>query len=118
MHAAAMNALWILIPKTTPQARNTITSMLREIIKGRRAAAAAAAADDDAVHNDMLEVLLGASASARGQQLNDEQIIDLIIIFMYSGFETVSTTSMMAIKYLSQNPNALKHLRVRTCVYI
>lgn len=44
--------------------------------------------------------------------LRDEEIIDLIITIMYSGYETVSTTSMMAVKYLHDHPNVLKELRV------
>lgn len=44
--------------------------------------------------------------------LNDEEILDQIITILYSGYETVSTTSMMAIKYLHDHPRALKELRV------
>lgn len=45
-------------------------------------------------------------------KLTDEQIIDLIIALVYSGYETVSTTSMMAVKYLYDHPRALQELRV------
>ena len=45
-------------------------------------------------------------------KLNDEEIIDLVITIMYSGYETVSTTSMMAVKYLHDHPKVLEEIRV------
>lgn len=45
-------------------------------------------------------------------KLSDEEIIDLVITVIYSGYETVSTTSMMAVKYLHDHPKALEELRV------
>lgn len=45
-------------------------------------------------------------------KLTDEEIIDLIITIMYSGYETVSTTSMMAVKYLHDHPKVLEEIRV------
>uniref|UniRef100_A0A803LCA1 Uncharacterized protein n=1 Tax=Chenopodium quinoa TaxID=63459 RepID=A0A803LCA1_CHEQI len=44
-------------------------------------------------------------------KLSDEEIIDLIITLAYSGYETVSTTSMMAVKYLHDHPHVLEELR-------
>ena len=37
---------------------------------------------------------------------------DQIITILYSGYETVSTTSMMAVKYLHDHPRVLEELRV------
>lgn len=45
-------------------------------------------------------------------KLSDEEIIDQIITILYSGYETVSTTSMMAVKYLHDHPRVLQELRV------
>jgi brassinosteroid-6-oxidase 2 len=45
-------------------------------------------------------------------KLTDEEIIDQIITILYSGYETVSTTSMMAVKYLHDHPTVLQELRV------
>lgn len=64
------------------------------------------------VHNDMLDALLSGNDGTR-ERLSDEQIIDLIITLIYSGYETMSTTSMMAVKYLSDHPKALEELRVQ-----
>ncbi|KAK1306403.1 Cytochrome P450 85A1 [Acorus calamus] len=84
------------------QARKKITSMLSEIINERRNTSTAC--------GDMLDALLKTDEVARAK-LTDEQIVDLILTIIYSGYETVSTTSMMAIKYLHDNPKALEELR-------
>jgi brassinosteroid-6-oxidase 2 len=65
----------------------------------------------DHAHNYMLDALLSGNHGTR-EKLSDEQIIDLIITLIYSGYETMSTTSMMAVKYLSEHPQALEELRV------
>jgi brassinosteroid-6-oxidase 2 len=78
--------------------------MLEQMIAERRTS--------DPAHNDMLDALLSGDNGTR-EKLSDEQIIDLIITLIYSGYETMSTTSMMAVKYLSDHPQALKELRVR-----
>lgn len=86
------------------QARRKIVSILEKLIKERVASPCSL--------NYMLDSLLRNDDDAK-QKLNDEQIIDLVITVVYSGFETVSTTSMMAVKYLSEHPRALEELRVR-----
>ncbi|KAF4396230.1 hypothetical protein F8388_019776 [Cannabis sativa] len=45
-------------------------------------------------------------------KLSDDEIIDQIITILYSGYETVSTTSMMAVKYLHDHPKVLEELRL------
>lgn len=85
------------------QARKKFVSMLEQMIAERRSSGHA--------HNDMLDALLSGREGTR-EKLSDEQIIDLIITLIYSGYETMSTTSMMAVKYLSDHPKALEQLRV------
>jgi len=46
--------------------------------------------------------------------LTDKEIRDQVVTILYSGYETVSTTSMMALKYLHDHPKALEELRVCT----
>ncbi|KAG1347756.1 cytochrome P450 85A1 [Cocos nucifera] len=84
------------------QARKKLVGMLREIIEDRRASQFS--------YNDMLDSLLKNDETTK-VKLTDEQIIDLIIALVYSGYETVSTTSMMAVKYLHDHPRALEELR-------
>ncbi|ONI18968.1 hypothetical protein PRUPE_3G250000 [Prunus persica] len=82
------------------QGRKNIICMLEQLIEERRAS--------QEVHQDMLGCLL---SDENRYKLSDEEIIDHIITILYSGYETVSTTSMMAVKYLHDHPKALEELR-------
>lgn len=82
-------------------ARNQIVTMLTHLITHRRRTM-----NHEHHPDDMLASLL------RQPKLDDHDIIDQIITILYSGYETVSTTSMMALKFLHDHPNALQHLRV------
>ncbi|XLT41141.1 hypothetical protein HN873_072433 [Arachis hypogaea] len=86
------------------QARKALVSILREVMEERR--------KSQETHKDMLGVLMGNDDESR-HKLSDEEIIDLLIAVMYSGYETVSATSMMAVKYLQDHPKALEELRVK-----
>lgn len=77
--------------------------MLRQLIEERRAS--------KETQKDMLGFLMNSEGSR--YKLSDEEIIDQIITILYSGYETVSTTSMMAVKYLHDHPAVLEELRVR-----
>ncbi|KAG8384580.1 hypothetical protein BUALT_Bualt04G0132700 [Buddleja alternifolia] len=82
------------------QARQNITSLLRKLVEERRASGENL--------QDMLGLLVGKDNKYK---LSDEEMIDLIITILYSGYETVSTTSMMAVKYLHDHPIVLEELR-------
>ncbi|XP_020269916.1 cytochrome P450 85A1-like [Asparagus officinalis] len=84
------------------RARKKVISMLTEIIEERRSSPSS--------HQDMLDCLLQADEGSKAK-LTDDQIIDVIIALIYSGYETVSTTSMMAVKFLHDHPKALEVLR-------
>ncbi|KAG6407786.1 hypothetical protein SASPL_130784 [Salvia splendens] len=79
--------------------RENVVKILRRLIEKRRAASPAT------TYDDMLEHLV------RDGALNDEEVIDQVITILYSGYETVSTTSMMVVKYLHDNQQALEELR-------
>ncbi|XP_057493369.1 cytochrome P450 85A-like [Actinidia eriantha] len=81
--------------------RKRVLRILREIIEKRR--------DSLMKHDDILDYLLKDEDSR--YKLNDDEILDQVIMILYSGFETISTTSMMAIKYLHDHPTALQELR-------
>ncbi|KAL9391803.1 hypothetical protein Peur_015723 [Populus x canadensis] len=83
------------------QARKKIISMIRKVIQERRASSLS--------HQDMLGKLMRTQENK--YKLTDEEIIDQIITILYSGYETVSTTSMMAVKYLHDHPTVLQELR-------
>lgn len=81
-------------------------NILTQLIKERRAS--------KGTQVDMLNCLLKEDQENK-HKLSEEEIIDLIITLAYSGYETVSTTSMMAVKYLHDHPHVLEELRVRAC---
>ncbi|XP_042496837.1 cytochrome P450 85A-like [Macadamia integrifolia] len=83
------------------QARKNIIKLWREVLQRRHAS--------PSTYQDMLGFLMKSEDPK--YKLNDEEIIDQIITILYSGFETVSTTSMMAVKYLHDHPRALQELR-------
>ncbi|XP_022728191.1 cytochrome P450 85A-like [Durio zibethinus] len=84
------------------QARKNILKILGQLIEERR--------DSEESNNDMLGYLMRKDDSNR-YKLSDDEIIDQIITILYSGYETVSTTSMMAVKYLHDHPRVLEELR-------
>ncbi|CAD5165634.1 cytochrome P450 85A-like [Musa acuminata AAA Group] len=84
------------------QARRSVVSMLEKLMEERRASPSS--------QLDMLDSLLRPDDPAK-PKLSDEQIIDLILTLIYSGFETVSTTTMMSVKYLHDDPKVLEELR-------
>ncbi|KAI3452915.1 hypothetical protein Pfo_009578 [Paulownia fortunei] len=81
--------------------RTNVVKILTELIEKRRAS--------PVTYDDMLDHLLRDVETKCA--LNDEEIIDQIITILYSGYETVSTTSMMAVKYLHDHQEALQELR-------
>ncbi|XVF20847.1 hypothetical protein REPUB_Repub12eG0038200 [Reevesia pubescens] len=84
------------------QARKNILRILGQLIEDRR--------DSKESHKDMLGYLMRKDDSNK-YKLSDDEIIDQIITILYSGYETVSTTSMMALKYLHDHPRVLEELR-------
>ncbi|XP_027361044.1 cytochrome P450 85A-like isoform X1 [Abrus precatorius] len=83
------------------QTRKKVVATLKEVIAKRRSSLS--------THADILDQLMRNEDSR--YKLNDEEIIDQIITFLYSGYETVSTTTMMAVKYLHDNPRVLEEVR-------
>ncbi|ESR44183.1 cytochrome P450 85A1 [Citrus sinensis] len=83
------------------QARKNILRMLRKLLEDRRAS--------EETQLDMLGCLMNKDENK--YKLTDDEIIDQIITILYSGYETVSTTSMMAVKYLHDHPKVLEELR-------
>ncbi|WOL01079.1 Cytochrome P450 [Canna indica] len=84
------------------KARRKVVSMLQYIINQRIISTCS--------YNDMLDSLLKIDDKSKAK-LDDKQIIDLIIALVYSGYETVSKTSMMVIKYLHDHPKILEEVR-------
>ncbi|KAF8107301.1 hypothetical protein N665_0124s0092 [Sinapis alba] len=83
------------------QARNNIDRLLTELMKERR--------ETGETFTDMLGYLMKKEDNK--YLLTDKEIRDQVVTILYSGYETVSTTSMMALKYLHDHPKALEELR-------
>ncbi|KAI5678868.1 hypothetical protein M9H77_09818 [Catharanthus roseus] len=83
------------------QGRKNVIKIIREMIENRRASLK--------THDDMLSSIL--SNEDPRYALNDGERDDQIIMILNSGYETISTTTMMAIKYLHDHPQALQELR-------
>ncbi|KAL2317131.1 hypothetical protein Fmac_031007 [Flemingia macrophylla] len=57
--------------------------------------------------NDMLGALLDS-----GYHFSDEEIVDFMLALLVAGYETTSTTMTFAVKFLTETPLALAHLKV------
>ena len=84
------------------QARNNIDRLLTSVMQERRGSGK--------TFTDMLGYLMKKEDNK--YLLTDKEIRDQVVTILYSGYETVSTTSMMALKYLHDHPKALEELRV------
>jgi cytochrome P450 len=92
------------------QARKRIIIILKQNMAERRAF--------PKTHNDMLAELLGNENTKYDLSESNEQIYDQVFGILYSGYETVSITTTMAIKYLYGHPKALEELRVGHSFYL
>ncbi|KAJ3709027.1 hypothetical protein LUZ61_012732 [Rhynchospora tenuis] len=110
MHQVSLSFFTVAInlPGTTYnkglKARRKLVQMLGKIIEERRASKCSR-------NNDILDSLLKNSEDSNSVIQTDEQIIDQIIGFVLSGYETASIVLMMAVKYLHDHPLAQDELR-------
>ncbi|CAL0318186.1 unnamed protein product [Lupinus luteus] len=83
------------------KARVKLNALLEELLAKRKASSV--------THDDFLEQLIRNSDS--NYNSSDEEIIEQIITILYAGYESVSSTAMMSVKYLHDNPRALQAIR-------
>lgn len=94
------------------QARKKVIKLIRKTIKNRKAGG-----NSDNDHDDILKSLISESGDQK-YDLDDEEINDQIITILNSGYETVSKTTMMIIKYLHDHPKALQELGVSSLLFV
>ncbi|KAF1889577.1 hypothetical protein Lal_00024904 [Lupinus albus] len=95
-------SLPIKIPGTTYyqglKARIKLNALLEELLAKRKASSV--------THDDFLDQLI------RNNGYNSsEEIIEQIVTILYAGYDSVSSTAMMTVKYLHDNPRALQAIR-------
>ena len=60
---------------------------------------------------DLVDVLLELQ-DVNGRKLKSEDIVDLLILFLFAGHATIASVMMWAMVYLTQNPQILKKAKV------
>lgn len=60
---------------------------------------------------DLMDLLLGVR-DEEGRRLEEEDIIDLLIVFMLAGHESTAHTTMWAVIHLSQHPEVFRKAKV------
>lgn len=83
-------------------------SVLQEIVTRRREQRRG-----DLLHvkKDMMDGLLDAE-DERGRKLDDEEIIDILIMYLNAGHESSGHTTMWAALFLQKNPDVLRRAKV------
>lgn len=102
------------------QARKKVAEALREVIRKRKEEKKAKAEVEEVVEGewrkkDMLDELLAMEEEEEeegGEWMTEEEMVDYMVSLLVAGYETTSTIMTLAVKYLTDNPEALAHLTV------
>uniref|UniRef100_A0A0D9WKY5 ent-kaurenoic acid monooxygenase n=1 Tax=Leersia perrieri TaxID=77586 RepID=A0A0D9WKY5_9ORYZ len=86
------------------RARRRLVAVLQRVLDGRRAAAAKGFARSGAM--DMMDRLIEAEDES-GRRLADDEIIDILIMYLNAGHESSGHITMWATVFLQENPNIL-----------
>lgn len=63
------------------------------------------------VKKDMMDALLDAE-DEHGKKLDDEEIIDILVMYLNAGHESSGHTTMWAALFLQKNPDVFKRAKV------
>ncbi|PPS02865.1 hypothetical protein GOBAR_AA17804 [Gossypium barbadense] len=85
-------------------ARKMLVKILQGVLDERRV-------NDPNVKRGMIDLLMEIK-DENGQKLSDEDIIDLLLMFLLAGHESSAHVAMWAIFYLHNNPEILKKAKV------
>nr|QNS29930.1 cytochrome P450 [Nothapodytes nimmoniana] len=86
------------------QARREVVEALNLVIAERRRKG-----QSEERKNDMLAALLDGDGGAGG--FSDEEIVDFLLSMLVAGYETTSTIMSLAVKFLTETPQALAQLK-------
>ncbi|PHT26164.1 Cytochrome 90A1 [Capsicum baccatum] len=87
------------------QARRKVAEALGLVVRERRKER-----EGGERKNDMLEALFEGDG-VEGGGFSDEEIVDFMLALLVAGYETTSTIMTLAVKFLTETPHALSHLK-------
>lgn len=87
------------------KARAKVAEELRLVVLKRRRDS------ESSDHYDMLAALLNEKSTTTSDGLSDDHIIDLLLSLLVAGYETTSTIMTLAVKFLTETPDALAQLK-------
>lgn len=90
------------------QARKNLVKILQGVIDGRKARRENCLLGDK---TDMLDLLLDVE-DEKGQKLDDEQIIDVILMYLNAGHESTAHATLWATLFLHEHPEYLHKAKV------
>ena len=61
---------------------------------------------------DLLDILLEIKDLENGRKIQDHEIIDLLVMFLFAGHETTGIIMLLATTYLARNPLVWKKAKV------
>ncbi|KAB1227111.1 Beta-amyrin 11-oxidase [Morella rubra] len=91
------------------KARKKLMKIFQDILDKKRAMVKKDSSQTEST-KDMMDLLLGVK-DEDGKQLEDEDIVDLLIVFMLAGHESSAHGALWAVIYMSQNPEVFKKAR-------
>jgi ent-kaurenoic acid hydroxylase len=98
------------------QARRKLIKILQAVVDERRARKRNDWESDDE-KKDMMELLMEVEYE-NGEKLEDEEIIDVILMYLNAGHESSAHATMWATLFLHQHPECLHKAKVRGCKFL
>jgi len=112
-----MRAMAINLPgfayRRALRARRRLVAVLQGVLDERRAAKAKGVVVSGSGGVDMMDRLIGA-ADERGRRLDDDEIIDVLVMYLNAGHESSGHITMWATVFLQENPDIFAKAKVRT----
>lgn len=90
------------------QARKNLLALLQPIVSRRRGQRRE---NPSSPKKDMMDALLDAE-DENGRRLNDEEIIDIMVMYLNAGHESSGHTCMWAALFLQSNPSMFERAKV------
>lgn len=90
------------------QARKKMVKVLQSILDKKREMTES---EQHQGRKDMMD-LLSEAQDEDGRKLEDEDVVDLILLFLSAGFDSSAVSILWAIIHLTENPEALRKAKV------